>query len=137
MWLALDFAQLTRSVREGLHQIFLPASSHTGVMDRGQAPNFNIRSGVKRALVVTCGLLVAAHLAYVGIARNGGSESVLLAFPLAVVFPALLVVGLLWLPPTATREGALMRLGTVLQLLLILALPDLRCISRSVSLLSS
>ena len=52
-----------------------------------------------------------------------GDEHALLAFPLAVIFPALLVAILAMLPPAETREGLLMRAGTIIQLLLIIGLP--------------
>jgi hypothetical protein len=56
---------------------------------------------------------------------QGGDEQPLLAFPLAVILPAVLVAILVMLPPTETREGLLMRIGTIAQLLLIIALPSL------------
>jgi hypothetical protein len=56
---------------------------------------------------------------------RAGSEARLLAFPLAVVVPFALIVGLAQLPPTDSREGALMRLGTMIQLVAIIALPNL------------
>lgn len=52
-------------------------------------------------------------------------EGPLLAFPLSVIFPALLVVVLTLMPPAISREGALMRLGTMVHCLLIVALPRL------------
>lgn len=52
-----------------------------------------------------------------------GAEHALLAYPLTVVFPAVLIAVLLTFPPASSREGALMRVGTIIQLLLILALP--------------
>ena len=56
--------------------------------------------------------------------RNG-DEHPLLAFPLAVIFPTVLVAILVMLPPAQTREGLLMRVGTIIQLLLIIGLPSL------------
>ena len=53
-----------------------------------------------------------------------GDETRLLSFPLTVIFPALLIVMLATMPPAASREGALMRLGTMIQLVAIIALPD-------------
>jgi hypothetical protein len=54
-----------------------------------------------------------------------GREAQLLAFPLAVILPFALILGLAQLPPTESREGALMRLGTMIQLVAIIALPSL------------
>lgn len=56
---------------------------------------------------------------------RAGSETKLLAFPLAVILPFALIVGLAQLPPTDSREGTLMRLGTMIQLVWIIALPNL------------
>ena len=50
-------------------------------------------------------------------------EGPLLAFPLSVIFPALLVIAMAFAPPAVSREGALMRLGTMIQCILIIALP--------------
>ncbi len=54
-----------------------------------------------------------------------GDETALLTLPLGAVLPALLIVALLAMPSARTLEGTLMRLGTVIHLLLILALPPL------------
>lgn len=56
---------------------------------------------------------------------RGGDEAALLAFPLAVILPFALIIGLAQLAPTESREGALMRLGTMLQLVAIIALPHM------------
>lgn len=59
------------------------------------------------------------------LALQHGDETALLTLPLGVVLPGLLIAALLSMPPAETVEGALMRLGTVIHLLLILALPPL------------
>jgi hypothetical protein len=56
---------------------------------------------------------------------RAGSETQLLAFPLAVILPFALIVGLAQLPPTDSREGTLMRLGTMIQLVGVIVLPNL------------
>lgn len=56
-----------------------------------------------------------------GLAR--GDEDALLAYPLTVILPAVLIAVLLLMPPVESREGLLMRVGTILQMLLIIALP--------------
>ena len=58
------------------------------------------------------------------ISLNEGNEAALLAFPLTVIFPMILIAILLLMPPTQTREGLLMRFGTLIHLLLILSLPQ-------------
>lgn len=67
-------------------------------------------------LAIWRGLDVAHSLAI-------GDEHALLAYPLTVIFPAVLIAILLFMPSTASREGLLMRVGTIVQLLLIVALP--------------
>jgi len=57
------------------------------------------------------------------ISLNAGDETALLAFPLTVIFPLVLTVILLLMKPTKTREGLLMRVGTLIHLLLIVSLP--------------
>ena len=52
-------------------------------------------------------------------------ERPLLAFPLSVIFPGLLVAAMAFAPPAATREGALMRLGTMIACVLVVGLPRL------------
>jgi len=54
---------------------------------------------------------------------RGGNERPLLALPLTVLFPAILVVILAAMPPAKSREGLLMRIGTMIQLLLIITFP--------------
>jgi len=51
-----------------------------------------------------------------------GNETALLAFPLTVIFPTLLISILLMMPPAKSREGLFMRFGTLLQLVFILCL---------------
>lgn len=55
---------------------------------------------------------------------SAGDANLLLAFPLTVIFPVILVVALLNMKPTKTREGLLMRFGTLIHLLLIIGLPQ-------------
>lgn len=52
-----------------------------------------------------------------------GIEDPLLKFPLTVIFPAILIAIVLSMKPTRTREGLLMKFGTLLHLLLILCIP--------------
>lgn len=54
-----------------------------------------------------------------------GDEASFLAFPLAVILPALALGFLVARRGMASAEGALMQLGTMIQLVLIIALPDL------------
>jgi len=54
--------------------------------------------------------------------RNGHNE-LLEAYSFSVIFPAFLVLVLLFSGHTKTKEGLLMRFGTMVQLLLIISIP--------------
>lgn len=85
---------------------------------------FEIRRSVKLALMLMTATGVAVRMAEMVRAVGTDNPDPLLAFPLTVVFPAILIGLLLAMPPTRSREGALMRLGTTIQLGLIVLLPD-------------
>lgn len=82
-----------------------------------------LRRSIKLALALMIGSGVAARFAIVVSALAEGNPDHLLAFPLTVIFPAILAGLLLAMPSTRSREGALMRLGTIIQLALIMLLP--------------
>ena len=67
----------------------------------------------------------AGRAAAVVRALQGGDERLLLGFPLSVICPAVLVILLFLMPPARTREGLLMRIGAIVQLLLIILIPSL------------
>lgn len=52
-----------------------------------------------------------------------GSSTEIEAYSFAVIFPAVLIVALSFMDKTKTKEGLLMRFGTMIQLLLIISLP--------------
>lgn len=85
----------------------------------------SIRARTKWLLYVCATGFLLVRAADMLAVLRAGSETQLLAFPLAVVLPFALIVGLAQLPPTDSREGALMRLGTMIQLVAIIALPNL------------
>lgn len=86
---------------------------------------FGIRPGARLVLFVALAAGVSARCAAMVFALLDGEEALLLAFPLAVIFPAILAATLLLLPPAASREGLLMRVGAIIQLVLIVMLPGL------------
>lgn len=86
---------------------------------------FNLRPWVVHVLVAVLGCLVVLRVAEAIRALLYGDETALLILPLGVLLPGLLIGALLMMPPTRTREGLLMRLGTAIQLLLIIAIPPL------------
>jgi hypothetical protein len=55
---------------------------------------------------------------------RSNDEAPLLAFPLSVILPTILIVLLCRMLPAKSQEGILMRLGTVMQLMAIIALPE-------------
>lgn len=84
---------------------------------------FRLRRSIKLALALAIASGVGVRLATMVTALAEGDPDHLLAFPLAVIFPAFLAGLLLAMPATRSREGALMRLGTIIQLALIILLP--------------
>jgi hypothetical protein len=86
---------------------------------------YTLRSQAQVATAVAGVALVCWRAVGVVQDLTAGHEHALLAYPLTVIFPAVLIAVLLLQPPTETREGLLMRVGTVIQLLLIIALPGL------------
>ena len=84
---------------------------------------FGIRPWVIRALSLAT-LAIIALRAVEAISALGRSETTaFLAFPLAVLIPALALLFLATRRDMRSQEGALMQLGTMIQLLLIIALP--------------
>jgi len=49
-----------------------------------------------------------------------GNETPLLIFPFTVIFPSLLILIMLKMKPTSSREGLLMRFGMIVHILLII-----------------
>ena len=86
---------------------------------------FRLRRSIKLALALVVSSGVLARLITMVSALAEGNPDELLAFPLTVIFPAILARLLLALPATRSREGALMRLGTIIQFALIILLPPL------------
>ena len=78
------------------------------------------------ALVVAVILAIGAlgfRIAAMVAALRSGDPSQLLALPFTAILPTVLFTVLALLPATRTREGLLMRVGTMIQLILIVALP--------------
>lgn len=84
---------------------------------------FVLHPGFRALVGAALFLLVGWRLLLALLAAQAGEGALLTAFSFAVVLPASVVVALLGLPATRTLEGILMRIGTLLQLLLLLALP--------------
>lgn len=84
---------------------------------------FEIRATARFALLAVLLGAVVTRAAVMIVALKAGDEALLLAFPLGVIFPAVLALLLAVMPPAKSREGLLMRIGTMIQLLLIIMLP--------------
>ena len=83
----------------------------------------DVRWSAKVALCVLVAAVVLIRAALMIRASSDGDESALLAFPLTAVFPATLVLALATMPPAVSREGALMRIGTMVQCIAIIGVP--------------
>jgi len=85
---------------------------------------YEIRKTTKYCLTAVAVLALTWRAFEAAADLSRGNETPLLAFPFTVIFPVILISLLLLTRPTKTREGLLMRFGTVVQLLLIICLPD-------------
>ena len=85
---------------------------------------FQIRTITKNTLAIVVLCLFFLRLVAMIRALEAGNETLLLVFPLMVVSPVVLIAVLLQMKPTQTREGLLMRFGSVLHLILILSFPQ-------------
>jgi hypothetical protein len=84
-----------------------------------------IRARTRLALSLGAAALFLARAMSALASLRAGNEAPFLAFPLAVILPTVLIIALSQLPPAKSYEGILMRLGTMMQLLAIVALPHL------------
>ena len=84
---------------------------------------FCISRKVLSGLMAAAVCLVLARGSMAVAALLDGNPTDVLAFPLAVIMPALAFVFLASLKGMGSEEGVLMQLGAMIQLLLILALP--------------
>jgi hypothetical protein len=84
---------------------------------------FTLRPAAVFCIAILTTLLSLLRLWDVILQVGQGNPAPLLTFPLGVIFPIVLIAILLLLSPAATHEGALMRAGTMIQLLLIIGLP--------------
>ena len=88
-------------------------------------PMHDIRSRTRLFLyLITAALLFERSVRAMANLR-AGDEAAFLSFPLSTIFPALLIVLLSRMSPAKSQEGILMRLGTIIQLIAIIALPGL------------
>lgn len=73
----------------------------------------------------TCVFSVVGQRAFNAVVSLNGDKTAFLAFPLAVLLPALAFLFLATRKGMSSAEGVLMQIGTMIQLLLIIALPGL------------
>lgn len=77
-----------------------------------------------RLAVLACAFTAAAiRLAAALQDWSAGSYTAIEAYSFRVVFPAMFITCLVMMHGTRTREGLLMRFGTILQLLMIICIP--------------
>lgn len=85
---------------------------------------YKIRGHTKTVLtIITIAIFLWRGIDMVS-STYAGEETALLAFPFTVIFPTMLIVIFLTMKPTKTREGLLMRFGSLIHLLLIISLPS-------------
>ena len=71
--------------------------------------------------VTICAVIVRFYYAFSE--WHGGNNTAIEAYSFTVIFPAVLIMTLAAMDKTKTKEGLLMRFGTMVQLLLIISLP--------------
>ncbi|HEX8556114.1 MAG TPA: hypothetical protein VF695_15515 [Sphingomonas sp.] len=86
---------------------------------------FALRRLFRFSVIAAMGGCVAARAGAMIIAVQRGDPAPLLAFPFTALLPAILLALLAAMPAARTREGLLMRVGTMIQLVLIVALPGM------------
>ncbi|WP_187274763.1 MULTISPECIES: hypothetical protein [unclassified Methylobacterium] len=86
---------------------------------------FRFRATARRVALVLTAAALGYRIATVIIALQVGDPSPLLTFPFGAILPAVLLIVLVAMPPTRTREGLLMRAGAIIQLWLIILLPTI------------
>ena len=85
----------------------------------------HLKGWVRAALFLGLGTVLVVRTVVAIVDLGERDPTAFLTLPLGAILPTLLAVALLAMPPARTTEGALMRVGTVLHLLLILCLPPL------------
>ncbi len=90
-----------------------------------EEPMFTFRITVRHAVFTMTILAMVYRIVTMVLALRSGDPSLLLAFPFGAVLPAVTLIVLTVMPPTRTREGLLMRVGAMIQLLLIIMLPTI------------
>ncbi len=84
---------------------------------------YKIKSLVVFTLSVAVAIAVAVRVFEVAKGLQNSEETAFLAFPLSVMIPALAYLFLATRRGMFSQEGVLMQLGTMIQLMLIIALP--------------
>jgi hypothetical protein len=85
---------------------------------------YTVRKEMRIIVLLLLAVVVCIRLAGSIEAWLKGINGPLMSYVFCVIFPASLALLLLLMPATRTREGLLMRFGTILQLLLILYIPS-------------
>lgn len=86
---------------------------------------YALRKEILIALFLTVGVACLARLFFAMSSWMDGHSGMLEAYSFCVIFPSVVICSLCFLGNTKTKEGLLMRFGTILQLLLIISIPAL------------
>lgn len=84
---------------------------------------YALRKEILIALFLTVGAVCLARLFFAISLWMEGHNEMLEAYSFCVIFPSVIIFALCFLGNTKTKEGLLMRFGTMLQLLLIISIP--------------
>jgi hypothetical protein len=82
-------------------------------------------AAARRWLAFAAAIAAVGRLLLAADAARTGDLDPLIAYGFTVIFPLVLLLAILSLGPSRTREGILMRIATCCQLILVMALPPL------------
>jgi len=84
---------------------------------------YSIRAYALILFLIALGFTVSYRL-FVALQKwQAGYNTDIESFSFCVIFPVVLILVMVFMPPTKSQEGILMRLGKMIQLFLIIALP--------------
>lgn len=85
--------------------------------------SYKIRPQIKLVVIGLLSIVMAARFVSAIKSFNSGQFAEIQSYAFCVILPAVLLILLLWLDEARTKEGLLMRVGSIIQLFLIISLP--------------
>jgi hypothetical protein len=95
-----------------------------GVAVVSSTGHFDITRKTRYVLAMAATAAVVTRFASAFAAALKGNLGPFEGFSFSVIFPVVLLTLIFWLGPARSREGVLMRIGTICQLVLIIAAPS-------------